>query len=343
MKAAIFRQHGGPEVVEIADVPRPRTPAGHVLVAVAAAAMNHLDLWARRGLPGLRLELPHIGGSDIAGSVEELGDGCDGPPVGTRVLVNPSLWCGRCEWCERGEESLCESYRIIGEHLNGGFAEYVAVPAVNVLPIPDELSFQAAAAVPLVYQTAWRGLMNRAKLCPGETVLVTGASGGVSTAAIQIAKLAGARVFAVTRGVENVRRVEELGADEVVDREVTNFSKHIWEATDRRGVDVVFDSVGEAIWPDAMRALARNGRLVTYGATTGPQGQIDIRLAFWKQLQVIGTTMSSQSEFNDVMTLVFQEKLAPIIDVVWPLDRARDGHQRLEAGQGFGKIVFKVS
>ncbi len=343
MKAAIFRQHGGPEVVEIADVPRPRTPAGHVLVAVAAAAMNHLDLWARRGLPGLRLELPHIGGSDIAGSVEELGDGCDGPPVGTRVLVNPSLWCGRCEWCERGEESLCESYRIIGEHLNGGFAEYVAVPAVNVLPIPDELSFQAAAAVPLVYQTAWRGLMNRAKLCPGETVLVTGASGGVSTAAIQIAKLAGARVFAVTRGVENVRRVEELGADEVVDREVTNFSKHIWEATDRRGVDVVFDSVGEAIWPDAMRALARNGRLVTYGATTGPQGQIDIRLAFWKQLQVIGTTMSSQSEFTDVMTLVFQEKLAPIIDVVWPLDRARDGHQRLEAGQGFGKIVFKVS
>jgi NADPH:quinone reductase-like Zn-dependent oxidoreductase len=343
MKAAIFRQHGGPEVVEIADVPEPRPPAGHILIAVAAAAMNHLDLWARRGLPGLQLEFPHIGGSDIAGVVKELGAGCDGPPVGTRVLVNPSLWCGSCEWCDRGEESLCNSYRILGEHQDGGFAEYVAVPAANVLPIPDDLSFEAAAAVPLVYQTAWRGLMGRAKLRPGETVLVTGASGGVSTAAIQIAKLAGARVFAVTSGAENLRRVEELGADDVVDRSAANFSKQVWEATGRRGVDVVFDSVGEAIWADALRALARNGRLVTYGATTGPKGQLDIRLAFWKQLQVIGTTMSSRSEFEDVMDLVFKKKLAPVIDVVWPLDDAREGHRRLEAGQGFGKIVFTVS
>lgn len=342
MKAAIFRQHGGPEVIEIADVPVPEVPAGYVRVAVHAAAMNHLDLWARRGLPGLQLEFPHISGSDIAGVIDKVGDGVDGFEPGTRVLVNPSLWCGHCEWCEKGEESLCESYRIIGEHLNGGFAEYVSVPAVNVLPIPDELSFQEAAAVPLVYQTAWRGLVTRGKLQAGETALITGASGGVSTAAIKIAKHLGARVFAVTSGAVNVRRVEELGADVVIDRSTSSFSNEVWNATGKRGVDLVFDSVGEVVWPDAIRALARKGRLVVYGATTGPEGQIDIRLTFWKQLQVIGTTMSSRAEFDEVMSLVFEKTLEPVIDVVLPLDDARAGHERLEAGAGFGKIVFTV-
>jgi NADPH:quinone reductase-like Zn-dependent oxidoreductase len=305
MKAAIFRQHGGPEVIEIADVPAPEVATGYVRVAVHAAAMNHLDLWARRGLPGLQLDFPHIGGSDIAGVIEGLGDGVDGLQPGARVLVNPSLWCGDCEWCKKGEESLCESYSIIGEHLNGGFAEYVSVPAVNVLPIPDELSFQEAAAVPLV-------------------------------------KHLGARVLAVTSGAENVRRAEALGADLVIDRLTSSFSKEVWNATSKRGVDLVFDSVGEAVWPDAVRALARKGRLVVYGATTGPRGQIDVRLTFWKQLQVIGTTMSSRAEFNEVMSLVFEKVLEPVIDVVLPLDDARAGHERLEAGQSFGKIVFTV-
>ena len=340
MKAAIFRQHGGPEVIEIADVPRPDVPAGHVLLAVRAAAMNHLDLWARRGLPGLELEFPHIGGSDIAGIVEQIGDGVEGLEKGTRVLVNPSLWCGRCEWCRAGEESLCESFRIIGEHMDGGFAEYVAVPAVNLLPIPDDLSFEAAAAVPLVYQTAWRGLIARGKLRRGESVLITGASGGVSTAAIQIARRTGARVFAVTSGPENVRRIEELGADVVIDRLATDFSKEVWAATGKRGVDLIFDSVGETVWPAATRLLARNGRMVVYGATTGPAGQIDIRLTFWKQLRIIGTTMSSRSEFEEVMALIFHKELQPVIDVVWPLDRARDGHERLESGDSLGKIIL---
>jgi len=214
------------------------------------------------------------------------------------------------------------------------------VPARNILPIPDELTFEEAAAVPLVYQTAWRGIISRGRLRPGESVLITGGSGGVSTAAIQIAKLAGAYVFSVTAGEEKVRGLEELGADVVFDRLSQNFTKEIWLATEKRGVDMIFDSIGEVSWPDLTRALARNGRLVTYGATTGPKGHLDIRLTFWKQLQIIGTTMSNRSEFEEVMSLIFQGELEPVIDVVWPLDEAREAHERLEAGQQFGKIVL---
>ncbi len=340
MKAAVFRSHGGPEVIEIADLPVPQPAAGQLLLRVRAAALNHLDLWARRGLPGLQLEFPHIGGSDMAGTVERLGAGVEGFAPGSRVLVNPSLWCGNCEWCRRAQESLCSSYRIIGEHLNGGLAEFAVVPAQNVYPIPDDLSFEQAAAVPLVYQTAWRGLITRARLRPGETVLITGGSGGVSTAAVQIARLAGATVFAVTSGPDNARRVRELGAHLVIDRLEADFSAEVWKATGKRGVDVAFDSVGEAVWPGLIRALARDGRLVTYGATTGPKGQIDIRLTFWKQLQVIGTTMSSRAEFEQVISLVFKKRLQPVIDVVWPLEHARQAHERLESGEGFGKIVL---
>lgn len=340
MKAAIFRKHGGPEVIEIADVERPEPAAGEALIAVKAAAMNHLDLWARRGLPGLDFDLPHIGGSDIAGMVEEVGEGAEGLEPGTRVLVNPSLYCGECEWCLRGEESLCVRYRILGEHTDGGFAEYVSVPAGNVMPIPDDLDFETAAAVPLVFQTAWRGLKGRGRLQAGETVLILGGSGGVSTAAIQIARHLGARVFAVTSGPENVRRVQELGADLAIDRLESDFSGVVWEATQKRGVDLVFDGIGEAVWPNALRSLARDGRLVTYGATTGPRGQVDIRIVFWKQLRIIGTTMSNRAEFEEVMSLVFQGKLKAVIDVVWPLERAREAHERLEAGDQFGKIVL---
>lgn len=343
MRAAIFRQHGGPEVLEIADVPQPKPGPDQVLIAVHAAAMNHLDLWTRRGLPGLEFEFPHIGGSDLAGTVAELGREVESLTVGTRVLVNPSLWCGDCEWCRKGEESLCSQYRIIGEHISGGFAEYIAVPARNVLAIPDDLAFEQAAAVPLVYQTAWRGLIRRGRLSPGETVLITGGSGGVSTAAIQIAKLAGAHVYAVTAGTDKARRLEALGADVVIDREKTEFSKAIWERTDRRGVDLAFDSVGETLWPDILRALARDGRLVTYGATTGPGGRVDIRLAFWKQLQIIGSTMSSRSEFEEVIRLVFRGELQPVIDVVWSIDKVRQAHERLEAGEQLGKIVLTLS
>lgn len=340
MRAAYFEEHGGPEVLRVGELPDPRPGRGEVVVAVRAAAMNHLDLWTRRGLPGLELELPHVGGADVAGTVAEVGDGVEGWEAGDRVVVNPSLWCGRCEACIRGEESLCRRYRILGEHVSGGFAELVTVPGRNLLRLPEDVAWERAAAAPLVYQTAWRALVGRAGLRAGETVLVTGASGGVATAAIQIAALAGATVYAVTSGPENVRRVRDLGADVVVDRLEEDFSRAVWRATDRRGVDVVLDSVGEAMWEGCVRALAADGRLVTYGGTTGPEVTLDVRRVFWRQLRILGSTMASRAEFERVMGLVLEGRLEPVVDEVLPLDEIRAAHERLEGGEVFGKLVL---
>lgn len=341
MRAAVIERHGGPEVVRLAEVATPEPGRGEVRLAVRAVALNHLDLWVRRGLPGLDLAFPHIGGSDMAGVVDAVGPGVSEVGPGDRVLVNPALWCGECEFCRKGEESLCVAFRIVGEHVPGGMAEFAVVPARNVLKIPDRLSFEDAAAVPLVYQTAWRAL-SRARLRAGESILVLGASGGVATAAIQIAKGRGARVFAVTRGGEKAEKVRALGADEVIDREKEDFSKGVGARTGKRGVDVVLENVGEATWKGAVRSLAKGGRLVTYGATTGPRGELDIRFLFWRQLEIIGSTMASKREFEAVMNLVFEGKLAPVIDVVWPLERAAEAHERLERGEQFGKIVLTV-
>ena len=340
MRAAFFEEHGGPDVMKVDDRPDPRAGPGQVEVRVEAVALNHLDLWVRRGLPGLDVDLPFIGGSDVAGFVEEVGEGVDGWETGDRVIVNPGLWCGRCEWCARGEHSLCDEYGILGEHVDGGAAERVAVPARNLFEIPEDFPYEEAAAVPLVFQTAWRALKTRAGLRAGESVLITGASGGVSTAAVQIARLSGARVFAVTSGPDKVERVRELGADVVIDRMEEDFSSVVWEETGKRGVDVVLDSVGEAIWEDCVRCLAKRGRLVTYGATTGPDGALDIRRMFWKQIEVMGSTMGGQAEFEEVMGLVFSGRLEPVIDVAWPLERIADAHERLEAGEQFGKVVL---
>lgn len=340
MKAAYFEEHGGPEKMMVGELPDPVAGPGEVVVRVEAVALNHLDLWVRRGLPGIDLDLPHVGGSDIAGFVEEVGDGVEGWETGDRVVVNPGLWCGDCEWCARGEHSLCDEYGILGEHMDGGAAERVAVPARNLYELPEDFPYEEAAAVPLVFQTAWRALKTRAGLRAGESVLITGASGGVSTAAIQIARLSGARVFAVTSGPENVERVRELGADVVIDRLEEDFSRVVWEETGERGVDVVLDSVGEEMWRGCVRALAKKGRLVTYGATTGPSGELDIRRVFWKQIQVMGSTMATRAEFQEVMDLVFAGRLDPVIDVAWPLDRVRDAHERLEEGGQFGKVVL---
>ncbi|MBX6365293.1 MAG: zinc-binding dehydrogenase, partial [Gemmatimonadetes bacterium] len=282
--------------------------------------------------------MPHIGGSDVAGVVAELGPGVSGVAVGDRVVVNPTLFDGRCEWCLRGEQSLCVQFKILGEHTQGGFAEYVVVPARNLYPIPAGFPFARAAAAPLVFQTAWRGLITQGGVRAGEDVLVTGASGGVGTAAIQIAKRAGARVFAVTTG-ENAERVRALGADVVYDRTAVDYSKEVWRETGKRGVDVVFDSVGKATWTQNVRALARGGRLVIYGATTGPDAGLDLRLLFWKQIRIIGTTMAGVADFETVMRLVFRGELSPVIDVELPLAEARAAHERLEAGVQFGKIV----
>jgi NADPH:quinone reductase-like Zn-dependent oxidoreductase len=339
LRAALFHEFGGPDVVVMGEVPRPEAGPGEVLLRVVAAGMNHLDLWIRRGLP-IETTMPHIGGSDVAGVVEALGEGVSGFQPGDPVVVDPSLSCGRCEWCLRGEAPLCTRYRILGEHTQGGFAEYVTVPAANLYAIPSDFDFDRAAASPLPFLTAWRGLITRARLRAGETALITGASGGVGTAAVQIAKLAGARVFAVTTAA-NVDRVHALGADVVYDRESVEYAKEVWRDTSKRGVDVVFDSVGEATWGANVRAVARGGRIVVYGATTGPRGETDLRQLFWKQIEIIGTTMSNPTEFRTVMDLVVSGVLAPVIDVVWPLERARAAHERLEAGRQFGKIVLR--
>lgn len=340
MRAAFFRHHGGPDVLEVGELPDPEAGPGRVVLEVRAAALNHLDLWVRRGLPGLELELPHVGGSDVAGVVAEVGEGVDGWTPGDRAVVNPTLSCGRCEWCARGDDPLCEEFSILGEHVGGGLAERLSVPARNLYPLPEGVPFESAAAVPLVFQTAWRALVTRAGVRPGHTVLVMGGSGGVSTAAIQIARLCGATVFAVTSGSENVQRVRELGAHRAVDRLEEDFSRWAWRETGKRGVDVVLDGVGEAVWEGCLRALAKDGVLVTYGATTGAKGAVDIRRVFWRQLRVVGSTMAGRGEFEAVMRLVFSGRLHPVVDRVLPLERIREAHERLESGEAFGKVVL---
>lgn len=340
MRAAYIEEHGGPEVLRVGELPEPEPGSGEVTVEVRAVALNHLDLWVRRGLPGLELEMPHVGGSDVAGIVAAVGEGVRDWVAEDRVVVNPSLWCGRCEWCLRGDHSLCRSFGILGEHVPGGLAERVRVPERNLLRLPEGLEFETAAAAPLVYQTAWRAIITRGKLSPGDSLLVTGASGGVSTAAIQIGKLTGATVLAVTSGPENVERVLELGADVAIDRLEEDFSRRVWLETGKRGVDVIVDGVGEAMWEAALKTLAPEGRLVTYGATTGPGGRVDIRRLFWRQGTIMGSTMSGAADFERVMRLVFSGALSPVVDEVLPLDRIRDAHERLERGDVFGKLVI---
>jgi NADPH:quinone reductase-like Zn-dependent oxidoreductase len=339
MRAAIFEEFGGPGVVEIKKVPVPDPGPGEVRVKVDAAAMNHLDLWVRRGLP-IETPMPHIGGSDIAGVVDAVGPGADDVPIGTRVVVDPSLDYDWYNGQDRGESFEELPFRIIGEHTQGGFAEYTIVPAENLLEIPGDFPATDAAAAGLVFVTAWRALITRGRLRPGERVLITGASGGVGTAAVQVARRAGAKVFAVTGGVENVARTKALGADIVYDRFEVDFSREVWRDTYKQGVDVVFDTVGEEIWPKCLRALSKGGRLVTSGATTGSRGVTELRLVFWKQLEILGSTMGSHTEFREVMRLVFEGVFDPVIQEVMPLADARRAHEILEGGKIFGKLVL---
>ncbi|MEM7416053.1 MAG: zinc-binding dehydrogenase [Gemmatimonadota bacterium] len=339
MRAAVFEDFGGPEVVRIQQVPVPEPGPGEVRLRVEAAAMNHLDLWVRRGLP-IETPMPHIGGSDIAGVVDELGSGVEGVPIGTRVVVDPSLGYSWYDGQDRGPSFDEPPFRIIGEHTQGGFAEYAVVPAENLLEIPDDFPAAEAAAAGLVFVTAWRALVTRARLRAGERVLITGASGGVGTAAVQVAHRAGAKVFAVTGGVESVTRTKALGANIVYDRFEVDFSREVWRDTYKQGVHVVFDTVGEEIWPRCLRALARGGRLVTSGATTGSRGVTELRLVFWKQLEILGSTMGTPTEFREVMRLVFDGVFDPVVQEVMPLADARRAHEILEKGNIFGKLVL---
>lgn len=338
MRAAIFHEHGGPEVVHTAEVPEPEPGPGEVRVAVRASAFNHLDLWVRRGLP-IETTMPHVGGADIAGEVESVGAGVSPDLRGLRVVVDPSLDYDTFDGTSRGPGFPARSLRLIGEHTDGGFAEYVCVPASNLLQVPDGVPWEDAAATGLVSVTAWRGLVGRAGVRAGERLLVTGASGGVGTMAVQIGTLLGATVHAVTSGPENVERVRALGADRVYDRLRGDWAGPLREDTEGRGVDVVLDSVGRALWTQNLKSLAVGGRLVTYGATTGAEGSVEIRHIYWKQLSVLGSTMGTPTEFREVMDLVFRGRLRPVVHEVLSLEDVGRGHEMLEAGEVFGKLV----
>jgi NADPH:quinone reductase-like Zn-dependent oxidoreductase len=340
MKALAFNEHGGIDKLKYQDVPDPKPGAGDVLVRVKAAALNHLDLFVREGLPGLKLPLPFWTGCDIAGEIVEVGASVQGVAVGDRVAVNPNLECGRCEYCLKGQHSLCVSYGILGEHTHGGLAEYVKVDGRKVLKLPDHVTDEDAAAFVLVNMTAWRMLVSQARLRAGEDLLLIGVGGGVSSTGVQIGKLCGARVWVTSSSDEKLERARALGADECINYVREDWVKAVAQKTGRRGVDVVLENVGAATWPGAIRALAKGGRLVTCGGTSGPICETDVRQVFWKQISIIGSTMSTNAEFAEVMGQLFRGRLKAIVDSVMPLKDGAAAQERLAAGKQFGKIVL---
>lgn len=342
MKAVLFHKHGGPEVLEYSNFPTPEPGPGEVLVRLKAAALNRLDLWAREGWPGIKLEYPHILGADGAGEVAAVGSGVEGWKPGDQVVINSNLGCGKCEFCLAGEDNRCRYWNLLGETRRGTYAEYVVVPAGNLLRLPEGFDPHLAAAAALVYHTAWHSLIKRGEVYPGQTVLVVGASGGVNTAYIQIAKFAGAIVYVVGSNAEKLKLAEEMGADVLIDRsKEENWSKTIFELTGRRGVDIVVDNVGTT-YPLSFRAARKGGRILTVGNTGGPKIEIDNRYIFGKHLSLVGSTMGTKQDFSEVMGLVFSGKLKPAIDRTYPLREARQAQERLEQGEQMGKITLSI-
>ncbi len=342
MKALAFKEFGGPERLSLQDVPDPKIGPDEVLLRVRACALNRLDIFVREGIPALKTPLPFWTGCDIAGDVAEVGAAVAGVKVGDRVAVNPNLSCGRCEFCMQGEHSLCIRYGILGEHVPGGLAELVKVRGDHVLKLPDSIGYEEAASFVLTNMTAWRMIVTQAQVRAGQDVLILGVGGGVSSTAVQIAKLCGARVFVTSSSDAKLERARQLGADVGINYAKDDWAKVVRDKTARRGVDVVIENVGATTWAQSLRALVKGGRLVTCGATTGPIGETDIRIVFWNQLHIIGSTMASDKEFTDVMRLFFEGRLKPIIDEVVPLKDGAAAQQRLAEGKQFGKIVIRV-
>ena len=338
MKAVFFTKHGDNSALQYGDRPDPEPGPGEVRLEVRAAALNRLDIFVRNGIPGV--PLPMIPGADGAGIVDRIGKEVSGLTPGDRVLIQPGLFCGVCEFCRAGEQSLCVTYGILGEHVPGTFAERVVVPARNVFPIPGGLSFSEAAAFPLAYQTAWRMVVGRAAVRAGETVLIHGAGGGVAGAALEVARMAGARVLATTSGEEKLGRVREAGAELVVDYRAEDVLAAVRRHTGKRGADVIVDTVGEATWMTSLKAAARGGRIVTCGATSGPNPREEIRQIFWKQISILGSTMANDREFRALLAAVAAGKLKPRIDRVFPLSQAPAAYAYMEEGRQHGKIVL---
>ncbi|MCA1559416.1 MAG: zinc-binding dehydrogenase [Acidobacteria bacterium] len=336
MKAVRFHHHGPPEVLQYEDVPEPRLRGGHAIVRVRACALNHLDLWQRRGIPRVTIPLPHIPGSDVAGEVVETSEGA--VAVGTRVMLQPGISCGRCAACRQGRDQLCNSYDVLGLLSDGGYAEFVSVPVENLVPLPDHVDDMDAAAFPLTFLTAAH-MLGLASVAAGDVVLVLAGGSGVGQAAIQLARLAGARVFA-TAALQKTEQTVRLGAERVFDHYATDFARELRAATDGHGADIVIEHVGEATWDRSVRALARGGRLVTCGATTGATVSIDLRHLFARQLTLHGSYMGAKLELLAAATHFFEGRLRPVVDRVYPLKDAAEAHRRLESREQFGKIVL---
>ena len=346
MRAALFRRHGGPEVMEIGEVPTPTPGPGEVQIRVTAAALNHIDLWLRQGLPALPVPLPHVSGGDVCGVVAELGPGVAaraGCEVGDRVLVNPGLSCGRCQACLSGRDNFCPDYRMIGEQTWGGEAEVLVVPAQNLVPAPrDRIALDDAqlAALPTVFMTVWQMLVERAQIRLGETVLVLAAGSGVGTAAIQVAKLHGARVIATASTDAKLAAARALGADETINHATGDLVAEVKRLTGRRGADIVVEHVGAATFPKSVVACAKGGRIVTCGATAGFEPVLNLRHVFWRQLSILGSTMASKGRLFDIVDLVAAGRLKPVVHRVFPLEEVAAAHRLLESRETFGKLVL---
>lgn len=342
MRACVFHHHGGPEQLHMEEVPVPRIGRGEALVRVRACALNHLDVWLLQGIPAYSVPLPHILGSDVSGVVECVGPDVEGIQEGDEVIVAPGLSCFRCEWCLSGNDNLCERFQILGAQVDGGYAEFVRVPAINLIPKPKGLSFVEAAAFPLTFLTAWHMLIHRARVQPGDRVLVLGAGSGIGSAAVQIARLAGARVFATVGDEAKVKPAQELGAEVVINHATEDFTQVVRDRTRGRGVDVVFEHVGPTTWAQSLASLAPGGRLVTCGATTGPEVSLVLRDLYMKQKTVLGSIMGTRAELLTLTRLVGEGRLRPVVDTVYPLEEARAAHERMARRDFFGKLVLEV-
>lgn len=342
MKAILFHKHGGPEILEYADFPTPKPNSGEVLIRLRAAALNRMDVFVRNGWPGLKLELPHIPGADGSGEIVELGDGVSEFKVGDRVVINANLGCGECEACLADKDNLCKNWHLLGETVRGTYCEYICLPSRQLHKVPADFDLHQAVAAALVYQTAWHSLVTRGAVKADETVAIVGAGGGVNSASIQIAKYLGAKVIVIGSNAEKLKQAEALGADIMIDRsKEEDWSKAVFLATHKKGVHAIVDNVGTT-FPLSLRALAKGGRLLTVGNSGAPKFEIDNRFIFAKHLSILGSTMSSISEFCEVMDLVFAGKLKPVLDKTFPLKEASAAQERLWRGENFGKITLEI-
>lgn len=343
MRAVRIHTFGGPEVLKCEDdVPEPELKPDQVLIRVRYCALNHLDIWVRQGIPGLDITLPHILGSDIAGEVIRVGPACKRVKPAMRVVAAPAVSCRQCKYCLQGDDNLCADYRILGAGPPGGYAEYIALPEWAVIPVPENFDLKKAAAAPLVFLTAYHMLFRKAELRPGETVLVVGASSGVGQAAVQLARWYHCKVIATAGGSEKVAKAKNLGADYAIDHTTEDIAQRVKEITGGRGVDVVFEHVGAATWEASLKSLAQAGRLVTCGATTGAVVTLELRHLFVKQQRILGSFMGTLGDLLNVLELVFQGAVDPVIDSVFPLAQAAEAHRRMEQRQHFGKILLEV-